>query len=697
MVPWLVFLSCSGGPTTGNQLIHEGSAYLRQHAQDPVDWLPWSDTLFDVARAQDRPILVSIGYATCHWCHVMGHESFSDPEIAALINQRFIAVKVDREERPDVDDVYQQVVRTMTGRSGGWPTTVILAPDGTPVFAGTYLPARDGDRGASRGLLTVLTRIADGWDTDRPALLAEAAQNSAAVRDAATPRPPGTVPGREVVTAATDTLRAVYDPEYGGFGSAPKFPRVVQLELVLAESARTGDPGLRDRVVHTLAAMDAGAIHDHLGGGFHRYTVDRAWRVPHFEKMTGDNAQLVRLWLAAYQATGDPHDLDVVRSTLAGLDALALPDGGYGTARDADSTGPDGHPTEGAYYTWTPDELREVLGDDAASVAARYGVGVGDGIDGRWALAEVGGEPVPEALLARLRAARAHRPEPLLDDKRVSAVTALVVSAWARAAFVLDDPACTRAALDTAAILDTLRRPDGRLRRSSTTDEPGVLDDQVFAAEAWLDLFELTADRRWLDQATAILGEVDERYADPLGGWFRTADDAPSLLFRPRPTEDGAEPSGASIAVQLLLRLSALTSDPRWLERADRALGSYRSLLEAKPTSMPAMLEAVARRRSPPPEIVVAWPEGADPGPLLDVLRNTFVPGRVLVQGSNPTLARLSLPLVADKVPVDVPTAWVCEGGVCQRPATDPHALRDALRAVADEARSAAGSPPAAP
>lgn len=691
-----------------NRLALEASPYLRvQHARDPVDWYPWGPDAFAAAKAADKLVLLSIGYATCHWCHVMGDESFRDTEIARAINARFVAIKVDREARPDVDAVYLEAAQVMTGRPGGWPLTLVLTPDGRPVFAATYLPARDGDRGAAVGLLTVLDRMANGWANDRDALIADADQVSRQLAILAHPEPPGQVPGDDVVSAAVERLRAGYDAEHGGFGARPKFPRVPALELLLGVAARAGDLGTRDEalgmVVHTVDQMDVGAIHDAVGGGFHRYAVDTAWSVPHFEKITAENAGIAVLLARLAAATGEPRYAALARETLSSLAAAAVPGGGYGTALDADSEGNDGVSAEGAYYTWTRAELDAALGPSAGFAATAYQVGDGAGpIAGRYALDPVGdlaaiaaatGTPESDVSgrLATIRttlgAVRAARPRPLLDDKVLSSVTGRVLSAYARAATDLGDPEYAGDVAQLVATLDRARRPDGRMAHAlgdPADAPPGSLEDQVYVAEGLLDAFAAAPDPALLRWALALMDQVDRRYADPSGGWYDTADDAENLLFRPRSGEDGPEPSGAAVAVRVDLRLAALTGDPRWTERADKALAAYADLVRASPISAPSLLEAGALRRHPPPEIVIAWPSGADPAPLLAEARRHDLPGRVWIAGPNETLAALAgaVPLVDGKLDAGAPTAWVCEGGVCQRPSVDAAGLRAAIAAA---------------
>jgi uncharacterized protein YyaL (SSP411 family) len=684
-VIWPLLWSCAPSGGT-NRLGLEQSPYLREHASDPVDWWPWGEAAFTAAREQDKLVFLSIGYATCHWCHVMQQESFQDLEIAGALDAGFVSIKVDREEHPDLDEIYQAALRQMTG-GGGWPTNVVLTPDGEIVLAMGYLPARDGDRGVSRGLLTVLGELQEGWRGDRERLVREAADNTRALVERARPRPPGQVPGAQVEQEALARFGAAFDPRHGGFGRAPKFPRAPSLDLLLGVASRQG-PGHEQAlsmVTATLRALGDGGIHDVLGGGFHRYTVDEAWAVPHYEKTTSGNAQLARTYVVAWQLTGEP------RLLALGLETLqSLPGGGLGTALDADSAeSPSGPRIEGAYYTWTRAQPEPL----ATRLSERFGVTDEPGalhVAASWEeLAQrhpVSAEELQREVaegLSRLAEVRARRPAPRLDDKQLASNTGLVLSALARAAWATGDPALRARALQVERSLQALR-PQGRLRHASTSEEPALLEDHARVAEGYLDLLELDGDPRWLRAAVQEMDEIERRMADPAGGWFRTPEDRQTPLYRPRSDTDGDEASGLAVASSVCLRLASLTGEPRWQARVDGALAASAERLTTSPTSAAALVEVLARRHSPPPELVMAWPAGAAPGPLLESVRRASLPGRIVVQGTDEALQRLApeVPLVQDKRSDGAPTVWVCRSGVCQAPSTTQAELEAALAAA---------------
>lgn len=600
---------------------------MRLHAADPVPWREWSPDVFRAAAEADRLVFVTVGFAACHWCHVMQHESFADPEIAALLGQAFVPVVVDREQRPDLDQVLLDAVRALGGRAG-WPATLILTPAGDPVFVGGYLPPRDGER--VLGLLTVLGRVRDGWQADRAQLLAQAAANSALVRDSA-PRA-----GAGDVDAALTRYREWYDPEHGGFGGAPKFPNPALLRLVLDLAAT--DDAWRAIAVRTARAMAEGALRDPIVGGFHRYTVDAAWERPHFEKIATDNALLARWYLDLGLLTGDEAWTRIGEETVAALAVFLLPDGSYANALDASADGPDGAPIEGLSYTWTAGEVA-ALGP-TARVLARF--------DERLLVQPAAADR------ARFQAARAARTPPRADDLWVASTQVAVARALIRAGRV-----------DDARVLAA------QIRARPTR---GVLDDDAAIAATWLDLFEATTDPAWLALAIERADQIEARLADPAGGWFRAPD--AGLWVRPRDVADPSGPSGTSELLGVLDRLAALTEAPRWQERARRALARGIS------ANAPMTVDAAWLAGRAPPEIVVAWPRGTDPSALLAAARGRYLPGRTLVQGTNDELAALAglVPLVDGKVAADRPTAWICRGGACDPPRTDPGQVAAALR-----------------
>jgi uncharacterized protein YyaL (SSP411 family) len=696
-VPRTHHLREDGAPVYTNDLILQTSPYLLQHAHNPVAWMAWGEEAFARARALDRPILLSIGYSTCHWCHVMERESFEDEEIARYINEGFVAIKVDREERPDIDSIYMDAVRAMTGR-GGWPLTAILNADREPFFGGTYFPARDGDRGSRMGFLTVLQQIRDVWETDRPRITEQARRLSKAVERAAQPGLAGDAPGIEVLSRATAQWASGFDEQWGGFSKDKKFPRPSVLRALLRAHLR-GEEKALPMVVRTLDRMMEGGIHDQLGGGFHRYTVERTWLVPHFEKMLYDNAQLVLAYLEAAQVTGRADYKAVARETLDYVAReMTHKHGGFFSATDADSMTPEGHSEEGWFFTWTPAELEEALGQDAAKhFAAFYGVTQRGNFEGRniftarRSLTEVAEQQgvatdALERQLAESRktlyALRAQRPAPGLDDKILSAWNGLMISAFVRGAVVLrssDD--LQRAAAAADFILSSLRRKDGRLLRSwrgTAGEAQGVVDDYAFLIAALLDLFEATSEARWLDEALSLQGILDSQFADEAGGgYFFTAADGEVLLARQKPAYDGAVPTGNAVAAANLLRLAELTGEQVHRDRAERIFSALSTTLRRGPTSAPELLVALDRAHSRGLEVVIICPEDrSEAASFQDVLASTFVPGMVSVVtifGKDQKRLAKQVPWVADRPTANgAATAYVCREGVCKLPTTDP-------------------------
>jgi uncharacterized protein YyaL (SSP411 family) len=681
-------LGPDGRPRYTNRLILESSPYLLQHAHNPVVWHPWGDEAFATAREQRRPVLLSIGYSTCHWCHVMEEESYEDEEIAAYLNEHFVAIKVDREERPDVDGVYMEAVQAMTG-SGGWPLNVWLTPERQPFYGGTYFPPRDGARGARTGFLTLLRTLADVYGRE-PARAASAAADVVA-RLASAGGGAGGMPDAGAIRAAVASLAAGFDATWGGFGRAPKFPRPATLELLLRHHRRTGDQRSLVMVTTTLERMAAGGIHDQLGGGFHRYATDAEWHVPHFEKMLYDNAQLAAVSLEAFQATGRADFAGVARDTLDWVAAdMAAPEGGFYSATDADSPG-----GEGAYFRWTPVEIDGVIGAAPGRLVQAY-FGVDDeGILWRprpladaAAAAGVAPEAMADAVAAArpaLLAARARREPPATDRKVLVAWNGLMVSAFARGALVLDDPgylAIARRAAARVADSGPLRHAivDGR-----AAGDP-FLDDYAFVIAGLLDLFEADADPRWLAQAIALQEALDAEFADrDGGGYFFTAAGHEPLLKRAKPDDDGALPAGNSVAALNLLRLAEYTDDARYRARAEGTLRAFRPVLARSPAALPRLLVALDFLLDRPKQVVIVAPEDGDAAALLATLRQRFVPNRVMVSAPESRLGALArfVPVAAEKVALGGrPTAYVCEARRCDLPATDPDVLARQLARV---------------
>ncbi len=692
-LPSSVLATAQATKRPANRLQHEASPYLLQHAHNPVDWYPWGDEAFARARREGKPIFLSIGYATCHWCHVMEAESFEDPEVARYLNANYVAVKVDREERPAVDAVYMDAVQAMTGR-GGWPMTLVLDHDRRPFFAATYLPARDGDREGATGLLTVLRGLHEVWVKDPSRAKLAASKVVEAIQAEAGSAKAGKLPGPGAVDAAVSALASSFDAEEGGFGGAPKFPRPSVLDLLLRAHARSGDPKALAMAERTLQAMANGGIQDQLGGGFHRYATDARWRVPHFEKMLYDNAQLASVYLAAWQATGKAEHAEVARRTLRYLEReMGDPSGGFHSATDADSPGPGGARVEGWFFTWTPRDLQRALGEAKAGVAAAcFGVTEEGDLDGRSVLhrpATGSRGPAPSAEACEqvgraLLAARDARPPPAKDDKVVAAWNGLAVSAFARGALVLDDPRlAARAARAMEQLLGPMR-PGGRLLRSWRHGRPGAvgtLEDHAFVIQGALDLFEATGQARWLRAAVDLQGVQDQRFHDPAGGYFRSAHDDERLLARDKPAMDGAEPSGNAVAALNLLRLAELTGDRAYRRSAVATLEAFSGGLDGAAT--PVMLSAVAFATGEILEVVIVSPRGGAAQTLLDVVRRAPVGGRVLVlaeEGTDQAAKEKLIPLLQGRRALGgKATAYVCRGTVCGLPTSDPAVLAGQL------------------
>jgi uncharacterized protein YyaL (SSP411 family) len=706
-------LRSDGSPRYANRLLLESSPYLQQHAHNPVNWYPWGAEAFATAERLGRPILLSVGYSTCHWCHVMEEESFEDEEIAAFLNANYIPIKVDREERPDIDSIYMSAVQMLTGR-GGWPMTTWLTPQGQPFYGGTYFPARDGDRGTRTGFLSLLRQLRTMYDEQPDSVVERAAQLSIRIQQAMTPAAGSSIPGPEILDAAARPYKSQFDGTYGGLRRAPKFPSSLPLQLLMRRHLATGDEQYLNMVELTLEKMARGGIHDQVGGGFHRYSTDARWLVPHFEKMLYDNALLTMAYLEGYQLTGREEDADVARGILSYVEReMTASGGGFYSATDADSPTPGGHREEGWFLTWTPAELDAGLADrDAAIVKAYYGVTAQGNFEGRNILNVVGSteqvakrlelsETVVERRLRSARdelyRARARRPPPLLDDKILTSWNGLMISAFARAGFVLDEPRFIARGATAADFLLEHLLVDGRLLRSYRDGRGrhnAYLDDYAFLIAALLDLYETSGELRWLERAVTLQQALDRNYVDEEhGGYFMTSDDHESLLAREKPAYDGAEPSGNSVALMNLSRLHALTSDDRYRVAADRLLQAFEGTLRRSPRALTEMLLAMEFRASRPKEVVVVI--GDDPGqaePVLEQLRSRFLPHKVVVIVRHGTdrdaLARRVPPAKGKLAREGKTTAYVCEQGVCLLPTTDPLVLAKQLTATITTSRA---------
>jgi hypothetical protein len=681
-----------------NRLASETSPYLLQHAHNPVDWYPWGPEAFELARREDRPVLLSVGYSACHWCHVMERESFENDEIAALMNRLFVSIKVDREERPDVDQIYMQAVQSMTGR-GGWPMTVFLTPDGVPFYGGTYFPPVD--RHGLPAFPRLLQSIADAYHGRRGEVLESGRQLVESMRQSERLTRSASLLTREVLVGAYLGLSAEFDERDGGLGQAPKFPQPMAWEAILRVWKRTGDARALHMLRHTLARMARGGIYDQLGGGFHRYSVDGQWLVPHFEKMLYDNAQLASLYLHVWLATGEAEYRRVAEETLDYvLREMTHPAGGFYSAQDADSEG-----IEGKFFVWSPEEIRRILGDDtlARTALAYWGVDDGPNFEAHSILfvprepAEVaralGVEP-PE-LAARierarrlLRAARDKRVHPGLDDKVLAAWNGLTLAALAEAAAALGRADYREAAVRNAEFLGSAMVRDGRLLRSWKDGQAritGYLEDHAMVGVGLLALYEATFDRRWLDESRRLAEEALRLFWHAeQETFFDTGHDQESLVVRPRNIFDNAVPSGTSVTIEWLLKLGIVTGEARYEAVALAALRPMADVMQRYPSGFGRYLGALDFHLGPVAEVALVWPAGASPAvaPLVDTVFRRYQPNRVVVGAAAGAADAAGIPLLAERGAVEGrPTAYVCRSYVCQLPVTDAAALARQLDA----------------
>ncbi|QXE92720.1 thioredoxin domain-containing protein [Geomonas subterranea] len=679
-----------------NRLFLETSPYLLQHAHNPVNWFPWGEEPFELARQLDRPVLVSIGYATCHWCHVMEEQSFEDETIAQFLNSHFIAIKVDREERPDVDTVYMTAVHAM-GLQGGWPLNVFVTADRKPFYGGTYFPPEDYPGGL--GFLTLLMRIRESYIAAPDRVSRAGVQLTEAIRTMLAPTK-GNDSWQEVsLDQAVRLYRDRFDDRSGGLVGAPKFPSSLPLKLLLRQYLRGGDRQMLSMAELTLERMAAGGIYDQAGGGFHRYATDTAWQVPHFEKMLYDNALLTVSYLEGYQATGRMEFARVAREILQYLQRdMQAPEGAFYSATDADSLTPEGHREEGVFFTWTPEELTEALGRERGELfAACYCVTRGGNFEGRSilrrdrSLAELATElKLPERELELTLAdcrellyrARGKKPLPLRDEKILASWNGLAISAFARAGLILDNPDLVRAATRAAEFLLGTMMKNGRLCHSyqeGMAKGEGFLDDYAFLIAGLIDLFEAGREPRWLERSLELCTAAVEQFEDrDLGGFFMTGAHHEQLISREKPAYDGVIPSGNSVMVLNLLRLNTLTGDGALLQQAERALGAFATQLATSPAALSEMLLAVDYRQRTPKEVVIVAPAGRPEAaaPFLAGFRRVFLPNRVLVvacEGEELRRAERLIPLLEGKrAEGDRAVAYLCENRSCRRPTSDP-------------------------
>ncbi|WP_103030505.1 thioredoxin domain-containing protein [Salinibacter altiplanensis] len=698
-----------------NRLADEQSPYLRQHKDNPVDWHPWGEEAFEKAREKDTPIFLSIGYSTCHWCHVMERESFEDDDVAALLNDGFVPIKVDREERPDVDSIYMDVCQMMRGQ-GGWPLTVLLTPDRKPFFAATYLP-KEG-RFQRTGLMDLLPRVNQLWNSDdREKLLDDAEQVTDRLRSIGTDQTDGGPPGPALLDEAARQLSQQFDRTHGGFGSAPKFPAPHNLLFLLRHWHRTGEQEALDMVTTTLDRMRWGGLFDQVGYGVHRYSTDQQWKLPHFEKMLYDQAMHALAYTEAHQATGTDRYKRTAREVLTYvLRDLRAPDGGFYSAEDADSLNKEGDMEEGAFYVWSIEDIREHLEPALADLVIdvynmssegnyqeeRSGERTGKNVLHREqplaAAAEQRGTD-EETLRDRLNRAREtlldvrdDRSRPGLDDKVLTDWNGLMTAALAKAARVFDEEAFETAAVQTGHfVLDTMHDAEGRLLHRYREGDAGIqatLDDHAFLTWGLLELYETTFDAAWLRAATEHMETALERFWDAeAGGFYMTPEDGEALIVRPKEATDGALPSGNSVQLMNLLRLARFTGRTEFEERAAALSRWAGSSARRRPAGFTALLSGLHWALGTPREVVVAGEEGApDTDALLRVLRGHYTPTTVTLHRPPEDAEITTLaPFVEPQTPVgDQATAYVCHDFQCEAPVTDPEGLRAQLHARDD-------------
>jgi uncharacterized protein YyaL (SSP411 family) len=689
-----------------NQLAGEKSPYLLQHADNPVDWHPWGEAAFEKARRENKPIFLSIGYSTCHWCHVMAHESFENNETAALMNREFVNIKVDREERPDVDRIYMTFVQATTGH-GGWPMSVWLTPDLQPFIGGTYFPPED--RYGHSGFRSVLRKIASAWQESRDKLVLQGQRIVEALGEAqkSSENDSLTVDAKVFDLAAEQFSRS-FDPEEGGFGRAPKFPHPVALNFLSRFQARdpkseTGQHALEMFLV-TLQKMAAGGMHDHLGGGFHRYSVDRFWHVPHFEKMLYDQAQLALAYLDAFQITGDKQYEGVVRDILDYVTRdMTSREGGFFSAEDADSEDPSrpGHKVEGAFYVWSESEIDAALGDEAALFKTTYGVekdgNAPAGSDphgeftGKNVLIQRRGVSGPGAeSLGRARQTlleiRSKRLRPHLDDKIITAWNGLMISAYARAGAILGEGRYLNAARNAAtfvrtALYDEKARILYRSYREGRSAIAGFADDYAFLIQGLLDLYEATLDADWLGFAIELQEAQDRLFWDETGGgYFSASANDKSLVLRMKDENDGAEPSSSSISALNLLRLGEMTDRKDLRTKGEETIRAFSAALSRFPTAMPQMLVALDFQMSAKQQIVIAGrKDDADTRALLAEVHRRFLPHKVVLLADGNDAVSQSPAVREMKSVGGKAAAYVCRNFACQAPVTDVDGLAKML------------------
>ncbi|HIL81691.1 MAG TPA: thioredoxin domain-containing protein [Myxococcales bacterium] len=696
--------NADGSPVYSNRLLLEASPYLQQHAHNPVNWYPWGDAAFEAARRRGVPVLVSIGYSTCHWCHVMEEESFDDPETAKYLNENFVAIKVDREARPDIDAVYMHAVQAM-GINGGWPLNVWVTADRVPFYGGTYFPPQSQrGRPSFRQTLTSIHREY-AKDPERFHLHAQTLARELSIRLAGGGAASSFSPSISDLKATIDRYNGLADDEWGGLRQQVKFPSSLPVPLLLRWHQRSGDERSLSVATKSLDAMASGGIHDHLGGGFHRYSTDQRWLVPHFEKMLYDQALLSNAYLEGWQQTKKKRFAEVTRSILDYvLTELKAPGGAFYSATDADSARPDGEMEEGFFFTWTPAEVDAVLGPALGKqIVSWYGISPQGDVESRSVLRtwqtldesakELGIPPATlkaniEAARGQLLAARRKRTPPLRDEKIIVEWNGLAISALAKAGFAFNDDRYLSAAREAAEFVLDHMLIKGRLQRiwlEGQSAGPAFLADYSFFIAGLLDLYEASPNTRWLKEAIALQAVLDSHYADPLGGYYRTADDAELLLAREKPVRDGAVPSGNSIEALNLLRLAALTTNEEYRSLGLQALSSQGNTIQKNPMSVSELLLALDFALDTPKEIFLVKGPNDDSTHLVDVLRESFVPNRVIAivaDGSERESHAKHVPLLRYKIAQGGrTTAYVCQNQICNLPTTESAIFSAQLKA----------------
>lgn len=670
-----------------NRLINETSPYLLQHAHNPVDWYPWGPEALEKARREDKPIFLSIGYAACHWCHVMERESFENGETAAQLNRNFIPIKVDREERPDLDSIYMNAVVAMTGQ-GGWPMSMFLTPEGVPFYGGTYFP--NARRHGLPAFTDVLRGVAEAWQNRRAEILSSGSQVVAALKQRDLPGvgETGAPLDKGTLDEALEKIYRAFDRTNGGWGGAPKFPQPMTVEFLIRRYTATREEFVLKVITKTLDKMARGGMYDQLGGGFHRYATDAIWLVPHFEKMLYDNAQLARVYLHAWQITRHDFYRRIAQETLDYITReMTDPHGGFYSSQDADSEG-----VEGKFFVWTPEEIRTALGGEAQLFIDAYGVTEHGNFEGKnilylardldvlAAMHNLSIEEVEKRLAAvgrKLFEVREQRVKPARDEKVLTGWNGLMLAAFAEAARVLKNDNYRGVAEKNADfLLRELRGGDGRLRRSWKAGDVrhnGYLEDYANLIEGLLTLYETTFDARWFVAARELADTMLEHFADPAGGFFDTSDDAEALVTRPKDLQDNAVPSGNAMAATVLLKLGAFTGEGRYADAAEGALRMVQPLLEQAPTGFAQWLNALDFALGEPKEIAILGEAGAQE--LLDVVFGEYRPNQVVAYARDEKDA--PIPLLAERRALDGhATAYVCRNFVCRMPVTEAEALR---------------------